>query len=797
MAQIVLRRSVFVKKTIGFSKPTVLLIATLGVAGVVEGEAAAAPPSSSYKLVFADEFTGTTLDMYKWNYNYSWGNQHNHSAYMSPSQVIVGNNVLNLQAINQRNPGATDFWHNEFGWQTVNYTSGAINSSGKFNFTYGYFEASIKQPSSLGSWPAFWMLKSGWPPEIDIMEFVHTNNSGSGNTRYRTIANYHYTNNSGANASYYKEHWQGADLTAGYHTYGLEWTASTMRFYLDGSVIHTINDANAIADASAMYLILNHAVGGWAGTPTASNYPSDMLVDYVKVWQLPSSTSATTTWLTNAASGSWDTAANWSVQVPKFEDVTAVFRNNNNAAVSVTWDNARVLGGLQLDSTSTSYTLGDGNAGLQFAKAASGAAGTIDVASTNTMPHTIVARVELYDSVVVTNNSASDLRFTGQIVGTGDLTLQGVGTILISNNNTYVGNTYIDDGAAGPAVVRVDRSRPFGSVGTVHIGQNGNATTARVEVLSNRDIPNNIVLYGRNNASVAIQNISETNTLSGTVSVNVGGANYILQSDSGLLHLSATATTAYPGVSLQSLATGSRTVTLQGAGNGQITGVIQNGSAGTFSITKLGTGTWTLAGSNTYTGPTTITAGTLNITGSHVGGGAYSVAAGAILAGTGLIDPANNSHLAIAGTLSPGGSGYGTLTVGSPGSSNNVSFSPGSELAIQLGVGGLSDLLYINGGLSLASDVKLRLQLDTTAFGGPAYTIARFDPGTLGSATFSEVYLNGTLLTSLPYVGAGYSLKYENAAGLISLSLNPIPEPSAALTLLPPLALLARRRSHR
>ena len=608
-------------------------LSVLTLASLAAAAAVAAPPSASYKLVFADEFTGSSLDTLKWNANYSWGNTHNHSAYMDPSQIKFTGSAMNLQAINTRHPNATDFWHNEFGWQSMNYTSGAVNTSGKFNFNNGYFEATIKQPASLGSWPAFWMLKSGWPPEIDIMEFVHTNNSGSGNTRYRTIANFHYTNNSNANASYYKEHWQGADLTAAYHTYGLEWTSSVMRFYLDGTVIHTVTDTAAIADASQMYLILNHAVGGWAGTPTASNFPGDMLVDSVKVWQLPASTSTTTTWqATTPATTSWDTASNWTVQVPKFEDVTAVFRSNNNAAVSVTWSNSRIVAGLLLDSTTTSYSIGPSTtSALQFAKSASGANGAIDVPSTNTKPHTIAARLELYDSAIITNASAQQLTITGVITGAGNLIFEGTGTTLISNSNTYTGDTYIDAAGQGPAVVRVDRSRPFGTTGTIYFNPAGNGTSGKLEVLGNRDIPNNIVLTGRNNTTPAIVNISGNNTLSGTLSITSGGGNYILQSDSGLLRLTANSSAATPGVAVTSLATGTRTITLQGAGNGSISGVVQNGSASALNVTKLGTGSWTFFSPNTYTGSTTVSAGSLIVSAPLVGTSAVSIADGATM----------------------------------------------------------------------------------------------------------------------------------------------------------------------
>jgi autotransporter-associated beta strand protein len=64
----------------------------------------------------------------------------------------------------------------------------------------------------------------------------------------------------------------------------------------------------------------------------------------------------------------------------------------------------------------------------------------------------------------------------------------------------------------------------------------------------------------------------------------------------------------------------SKTIVLQGstAGTGEIAGRIANpydrkGAAKT-SITKTGTGVWTLSGDNRYTGPTTVTQGTLALT---------------------------------------------------------------------------------------------------------------------------------------------------------------------------------------
>src|SRR6185436_8687555 len=72
---------------------------------------------------------------------------------------------------------------------------------------------------------------------------------------------------------------------------------------------------------------------------------------------------------------------------------------------------------------------------------------------------------------------------------------------------------------------------------------------------------------------------------------------------------------------------------LQGAGDGEIKGPIQNGS-GQIALIKSGTGTWTLSGTNTYAQLTTINAGTLRIGNSN-----------AIPTGTG------KSDVAVDGTL--------------------------------------------------------------------------------------------------------------------------------------------------
>lgn len=58
---------------------------------------------------------------------------------------------------------------------------------------------------------------------------------------------------------------------------------------------------------------------------------------------------------------------------------------------------------------------------------------------------------------------------------------------------------------------------------------------------------------------------------------------------------------------------------------------------GTTTIVKEGSGDWRLAGTNTYTGTTTVEGGRLIVNGTHNGGGAYTVKEGATLMGRGTV----------------------------------------------------------------------------------------------------------------------------------------------------------------
>lgn len=206
------------------------------------------------------------------------------------------------------------------------------------------------------------------------------------------------------------------------------------------------------------------------------------------------------------------------------------------------------------------------------------------------------------------------------------------------------------------------------------------------------------------------------------------------------------------------------TSNIGGSGNINVTAAI----SGAGGLNKIGSGTVTFSGTNTYDGATDIQAGKLLVNGSNNGTGAVTVQSGAILGGSGSIAGAVTANAG--GTVSPGNS-IGTLTVAS-------ATINGTLLSEYDATGsGSADVLAVSGLLTLgASSV-----LDLDALAGPAddgaYVIATY--GTL-AGTFGSVL-------DLP---SGYSINYSYGGNSIAVV---IPEP-ATLGLLGLGSLLGLRR---
>lgn len=153
---------------------------------------------------------------------------------------------------------------------------------------------------------------------------------------------------------------------------------------------------------------------------------------------------------------------------------------------------------------------------------------------------------------------------------------------------------------------------------------------------------------------------------------------------------------------------------------------------GVNTVTKVGSGNWTVTGANTYTGGTVVDGGTLtvnNTSGSGTGTSTVTVNTGATLAGTGIISGATTINSGA--TLAPGNAAIGTLTI-----NNSVTLAAGSTTRIELNkTSGTKDLLDASGALTYGGTLIVT-NLSGTLAEGDSFKI--FDGGSYGGSFSSQ-----------------------------------------------------------
>lgn len=246
-----------------------------------------AAPGEGWRLVFADDFSGSELDSRRWTTCYWWDDQGCTNAntgekqWYLPRNVTVGNGTLRLIARRERVQGTDGRSHP--------YTSGMVTTGRsrhdfsdppRFAFTYGHAVARMRMPAGRGLWPAFWLLPTTHEsrPEIDVVEVA-------GQEPRRLTAHVHYIDGDGEKQD--PGHaWIGADSSAGWHDYGVTWSPDEITWTVDGEVTWRFTSREYIS-REPMYLLLNLAVAGeMPGDPDSSTrFPAELEVDFVRVWQ--------------------------------------------------------------------------------------------------------------------------------------------------------------------------------------------------------------------------------------------------------------------------------------------------------------------------------------------------------------------------------------------------------------------------------------------------------------------------------------------------------------------------------
>jgi len=400
--------------------------------------------------------------------------------------------------------------------------------------------------------------------------------------------------------------------------------------------------------------------------------------------------------------------------------------------------------------------------------------------------------------------SDATLAIQGNVIN-GGIVKTGTGVLSLSGANTYSGTTSV---AQGTLFIASTAALPGWDTSGRYTVQSG-AALGVGDGVSGADIG---TVLGTGNLSAGSTIAITTSTVGTTLSAAVNGIG-LVKSGSNTLTLTGantpTATTVSGGV----LQVGAGGTVGSLSGDVAVTGstatlafnrsddiVFAGAISGGGNLVKNAANSLTLSANSTYTGATSVLAGTLFVNGDNSAAPGDVNIAGGILGGTGTLGGALMAGAA--GTIAPGAS-IGILT-----GTQAVSFTDGSILAYELNTASVTaDLLRVGGNLSLTGTVAITLtdlSTSTAVTAGTVLSLINYGGSwnsglfTYNTATLADgdTFTLGANQWRIEYASAVQGSNVTTPIGSNFVNLIVVPEPtvwmSGGLVLL---VLAARRRS--
>lgn len=224
-----------------------------------------------------DEFSGAALDTNKWVLGIS-GWKGRQPAWFNPANVTVGEGQLHL--LMRRESVPKDLEHEGY----HDYTSAALHT--RTRSSYGYYEVKARPMNSGGS-SSFWFTgedtraNPGWGTEVDVFELCGKHPQHD--RRYYMTLHVWRT-------PWEKRHWQVGGyweapqrFAEAFHVFGFEWNREELRWYVDGALVHTVQNARWHQPLSLIFD--SETMPEWFGMPNDADLPSTFSIDYVRAWR--------------------------------------------------------------------------------------------------------------------------------------------------------------------------------------------------------------------------------------------------------------------------------------------------------------------------------------------------------------------------------------------------------------------------------------------------------------------------------------------------------------------------------